>query len=302
MTHNQTIILLIWGGGLLGGLTNFFLFYKLDFQKKECWITFFKSILLSLCASVTVPLFLQIISNNLIDIPESGKYPDKNYFILAGFCVLAGFFSKRFLEDLYTKVKNLEQKSEDTKKELKDRANKDKEVDKKLSILEETMEDNIPTEIKDILLKNSSLSFKDGDAKKIIDSLLSAKYSFRTIQGIADATKIPQDKITKALNHLLEMGFAERKVSYKGVDLWRLLKYPIRIYSASYGTPGNLIDVTDRIQEMVSNGIYEGTVDPSTFRIPDPAYGIVKQLFLHYRIRGKETELIMQDGKTFRII
>lgn len=302
MTHNQIILTIIIGAGLLGGLTNFFRLYKLDYQKKECWINFAKAILMSLCASLTVPLFLQTISSNLIDFPETGKYPDKNYFIIAGFCVIAAFFSKRFLEDLYDKVNNLEKKTDETKKELQDTVKRAKEVDKKVGDIEESMEDNIPTDIKDTLMKNSSLSLIEDDAQKIITVLFSSKYSFRTISGIQKATSITEDKIKKALEHLLEMGFAERKVSYKGTDLWRLLIYPIRIYSASYGVPGNLLDVTDRIRELVSNGVNEGPVDPSTFRVPDPAWGVVKYLRIHCRIRGKETELSFKDGQTFKII
>jgi hypothetical protein len=97
------------------------------------------------------------------------------------------------------------------------------------------------------------------------------------------------------------MGFAERRVNYKGIDIWRLLKYPIKIYSASYGIPGSLADVTMQIQQMVANGVYEGKVLPSTFRVIDPAPYVAKTLKVHCRIRGKETELAFVDGETFRI-
>ena len=115
MTHTQIIIGIIIAAGLLGGITNFLLLYKLTYTNKESWLNFLKSISLSLCASFTVPLFLQIISNNLLEIQKDSPFPDKNYFVLLGFCVLAAFYSKRFLEDLYSKVNKAEQKAEEAK-------------------------------------------------------------------------------------------------------------------------------------------------------------------------------------------
>ncbi|MDX2048550.1 MAG: YEATS-associated helix-containing protein [Chitinophagaceae bacterium] len=302
MTHIQLLITIIIGAGLLGGLTNYFLAFKLDYKKTECWINFAKSMLLSLCASITVPLFLQILSNNLIDEPSSGSLPSKNYFILAGFCVIAAIFSKRFLEDLYSKVKNLEKKTAENEKEIQDNVRKTKNVDKKVGDLEETMEDVIPTDIKDTLIANRSLSLTDELSQKLISSLYSSKYSFRTVQGISGETGMNSEEIQKILLFLSEMGFAEKKVNYKGVDIWRLLKYPIKIYSASYGVPGSIVDVTMQIQQLVANGVYEGVVLPSTLRVSDPAPNLAKTLKIHCRIRGRETELSFIDGEKFRIL
>ena len=309
MTHTQIIIIIIVGAGLLGGLTNFFLLYKLDYKTKECWINFFKSIFLSLCASLTVPLFLQIISNNLIDIPENGKYPDKNYFVLTGFCVLAAFYSKRFLEDVYSKLNKLEKKVEETKQEttntLESVTQRTETVIKKVEDLEESTEeiesDNIPTEIKDSIVKYKSGVLAEIELEKIVQSLVSNKYSFRTISGINKDTEIDKERVKKILDHLVDHGFAEKKVGSNGKDFWRILKYPIRIYSATYLWPNGQVDVTSQIKGLVLKGIYQGTVSPSTFGIPDPIHGTVKVLRIHCRIHGQEKELDFKDGQTFNI-
>jgi len=132
MTHTQTIIGIIIIAGLLGGFTNFLLLYNLTYKKKECWVSFFKSMFLGLCASITVPLFLQIIQTNLLDFPKDTTFQDKNYFVLFGFCVLAAIFSKTFLENLNSKVNKVEQKVDEVKKMSEEANDKAKENEKEI--------------------------------------------------------------------------------------------------------------------------------------------------------------------------
>lgn len=56
----------------------------------------------------------QVLPNTLMDISQG--MPPKNYFVLAGLCVLAAYFSKRFLEDLYDKINNIEKKTDNIEK------------------------------------------------------------------------------------------------------------------------------------------------------------------------------------------
>src|ERR1700680_3611262 len=100
MCSTLIVILIILGAGILGGVTNYFLIYEFSSEQvseplisEKRWVNFWKSVLVSLCAAITVPLFLQIISNNLLQEQANGTLPTKNYFILAGFCILAAFFS-----------------------------------------------------------------------------------------------------------------------------------------------------------------------------------------------------------------
>jgi DNA-binding transcriptional regulator GbsR (MarR family) len=299
------IVAIIIGAGILGGITNFLMLFDNDLKSKELRIKFFASLFLSLCASTTVPLFLQILSNNILD-----QLSFKNSLIFAGFCILASFFSKRFLEDVYAKVQNLEKKVDDqkreTKKELQDSNRQTEAVNKKVEDLEESIEeseyDNIPTEIKDAITSNNTFSFSSSDLENLITALFSAKYSSRTIGGISKETGIDKDKIKEVMEHLQEYGFAERKVAYNGKDLWRILKQPVKIYSANYGITGKFVDVTSKIKELVANKIFDGPVSPSFLGVEDPAFGMPKILKIHCRIHGKETELSFADGHTFKII
>jgi hypothetical protein len=211
MTPPQIIITIIVAAGLLGGLTNFFLFYNFDNNKKECWISFLKTIFLSICASVTVPLFLQIISNNLLDISNGSPFPYKNYF-LAGFCVLAAFYSKRFLDDLYAKVNKAEMKAEEAKQIAENAEQKNQEIDDVESIINEINLDRT--------LINE---YSENDIKKIVRAILESKYTYRTIAGIEKATEIQEETIKVILELLKNAGFAESKKNKRGNDIWKII-------------------------------------------------------------------------------
>lgn len=75
----------------------------------------------------------------------------------------------------------------------------------------------------------------------------------------------------------------------------------IIVLSATYEWPAGQVDVTAKVKEMVSNAIFTLVVAPSTFGIPDPAYGIVKTLKVHCKIDGEEREFIKKDGERFNL-
>ena len=75
----------------------------------------------------------------------------------------------------------------------------------------------------------------------------------------------------------------------------------ILILSATYEWPNGQEDVTKQIKEFVEKGIITIVVDPATFQIKDPAYGVVKTLSIHCKINGQERVLIKKDGERFRI-
>jgi nucleoside phosphorylase len=75
----------------------------------------------------------------------------------------------------------------------------------------------------------------------------------------------------------------------------------ILILSATYEWNGGQVDVTKQLKEFIDKEIYTIIVDPSTFGIKDPAWGIRKTLKIHCKIDGKETEFSKKDGERFKI-
>jgi len=214
--HIETLISIIFICGLLGGITNFLLFYNLQLKSTEKWLYFLKSIFLGLCASISVPLFLQIISNNLLEINNSDIFPEKNYFILAGFCIIASFYSKRFLDDLYSKVT----KAEKTAEEAKVNSVQAKEI------AEKTLENNQETEDVEYILEkdlNINSKYKFEEFAKVINAILDSKYTYRTISGISKVTEFEKDKVIELLDYLQLQGLAEYKLNKAGHKLWRIV-------------------------------------------------------------------------------
>ncbi|TDO25754.1 YEATS-associated helix-containing protein [Sediminibacterium goheungense] len=215
MSHTSIIILIIFLSGILGGLTNFFLAYDLQFSRKECLIFFFKTLLLSLCASITVPLFLQIISNNLLDAQPNTPYPLKSYLILAGFCILAAFYSKRFLEDLYDRVKRVEAKAE--------------KAEKTVEMLEASSQEteNISNLLTDeVQLRNSeNIPYNNDQAFDVITAIYESKFTWRTVSGIAKDTKskLSENQVLEILKFLKKENIVTSRISKNGTEVWRIV-------------------------------------------------------------------------------
>ncbi|GHN02515.1 hypothetical protein WSM22_40040 [Cytophagales bacterium WSM2-2] len=73
------------------------------------------------------------------------------------------------------------------------------------------------------------------------------------------------------------------------------------ILSATYEWSKGQVDVTPKVKELASQGIYSATVDPSTFGISDPAPKQKKSLKLHYKIAGREKSHSFEEKSNYTI-
>jgi hypothetical protein len=219
MSNTLIVILIILGAGILGGITNYFLIYEFSNDQlseplisEKRSVNFWKSVLVSLCSAITVPLFLQIISNNLLEAQANGNLPTKNYFILAGFCILAAFFSKRFLEDLYAKINKAEQKAENARSKIDQFEEEKKELDNVGGTLSSRRR-----------ITQESGQIPEADQEKVMKAILDSPYSYRTVKGISKQIGLPEDKVSSILNLLQKDGIAEKRMNKEKVEVWRIL-------------------------------------------------------------------------------
>lgn len=75
----------------------------------------------------------------------------------------------------------------------------------------------------------------------------------------------------------------------------------LQITKAQYGYAGNFTDVTDALQNQVSNGSINIKVGPSAVGIPDPNPNKQKTLEVEYTINGSSNSQSLVDGKTFKV-
>ncbi|MBW2248991.1 MAG: hypothetical protein JRF62_17810 [Deltaproteobacteria bacterium] len=83
--------------GILGGLVNFFLS---EYHKPSAWKAVIGDCLLGIVSALTVPLFLNMVSSNLLTVAH--KKP-VNLFIFNGLCLLFALFSCRLKENVLHK-------------------------------------------------------------------------------------------------------------------------------------------------------------------------------------------------------
>ena len=84
--------------GILGGIANYFVAER---HAEFAWRDLFKYAVLGVVTALIVPLFLNMISSNLLDLARTRPI---NLFVFAGFCLIAVLFARRFLESLSARL------------------------------------------------------------------------------------------------------------------------------------------------------------------------------------------------------
>lgn len=205
MIMNQTLLitLLMLSAGLLGGITNYF---RAEEDKNKL-SSFFKNILMGISSALLIPLFLNMISSNLLK--ESSEDSSK-LFILFGFCLIASLSSKAFIQTisdrLLNEVKKTKEKMEDIEKDVAPIISKETEA--------EGGEDTRS------LFQLRAFSF-DEESKKVLSSLSSSKYSWRSLPGITKETGLPEKNVLNSLDWLSTNRLVV-KTNGKNGTLWGL--------------------------------------------------------------------------------
>jgi len=117
MDYNLQITLLMVGAGLLGGITNFF---RIESDKKNL-AALFGNMLMGISAALLIPLFLNMISSNLI---KESTSDNSKLFILFGFCLIASLSSKAFIQTISERVLNEVKKTKEKERGEMPRANR----------------------------------------------------------------------------------------------------------------------------------------------------------------------------------
>src|SRR6266849_838261 len=97
------LIAVMLAAGMVGGLLNYYMTQSADPEHTSI----LKSLLAGICASFLVPLFLNMISSNLIDAIRGGANASSDVsklFVFAGFCLIAAISSSAFIRTLSDRV------------------------------------------------------------------------------------------------------------------------------------------------------------------------------------------------------
>jgi len=208
---------IILGAGILGGTANFFM-------EQANGAGFRKSVLLGLTAAATVPLFLKTVSSSLMD--DALKGDKVSYFVFFGFCTVAAIFSSKFLQSLADKLIQ----------DLQDVKQKQSELTETTDVL--VAQNSDPAEVapppQSVSSGSEFESFNKStqeaissppisDEQKVLNTLQTGKFAFRTAEGIAQDSGLDPGTVLGKLNELQAQGKVKQtKRARDGVMVWSL--------------------------------------------------------------------------------
>lgn len=212
------IIMIIIGTGILGGITQSIL----NNDNEDYWKQKLpKGLFLGITASFLTPLFLNMISSDLLDKLKSDNFA---YLEFVGLCLVLAVFSRKFIESIGDKVlKGVAQANEKADKALKETddlqdnfyfmASKESEMEDEDSIKEVTLtgNDDFSNQVNDDLINT-------------IKALTNPKYSFRTAKNIAKETGVGIIITESLLSTMEKFGIVKKVESKNKTALWGLTK------------------------------------------------------------------------------
>ncbi|MFZ5645894.1 MAG: YEATS-associated helix-containing protein [Bacillota bacterium] len=204
--HFGVLIITMIGMGVLGGIINYYINNspkkKYEENTREEII---KSVIIGIGASFLVPLFLNMISSNLL--PETNDNYNKT-LVFAGFCLIAAITSKTFINSMTERVlKQAEEASEAAKKAEKSVQVMKKNIDPILA--KETEQEESEEKITD---EQINVGEDDTDEIKIMKALVYGRYIYRSLSGISKCTKVTKERINEKLNELIAKGLVAQIV------------------------------------------------------------------------------------------
>ena len=204
------LLAIMIAAGLLGGAVNHFLSQETNPGQKYLG----RSLWVGMAASFMVPLFLNMISSNLIDsIRGNATTPgDKSkLFVFAGFCLVAAISSRAFIRTLPDRV--LREAKEAKEQALEAKAEVAEVQSSIEPIVEKETESESPSELVSAAAAEPSL---EADEKTVLQVLANGKYALRTLNGIAKETNLEKNKVGQLLHDLGKKSLVAMRLSDKG--------------------------------------------------------------------------------------
>jgi hypothetical protein len=191
--------------GLLGGLANYL---NDDNEGRDVW----KSLVLGVVATISIPLFLKIVDSSLI---AGGKIDDYSLLVFAGFCILAAYYSAKFLEGLSNRI------LQDLQKKVEETDQKASQAAEKTDFLVETQMSNPAEEGEAERAKSVDYENLAGAAEMGPREKVEAAFGnhLHTLDSLVEKTGMSTDEVQKQLETLLKAGKV-RRIEHRGAEVF----------------------------------------------------------------------------------
>jgi DNA-binding MarR family transcriptional regulator len=212
MNHPLILTSIIVSCGIFGGLVTYF---RIATEFKDSTFVFVKSLLTGLAASALVPLFLKMISSDLL---ATSQKENLDYFVVGGFCLISAIFSSKFIDSIGEKIIN---QIDQVSKEVK-------EVKNELETA--TTEE----ELKELPESREQYIKLDFDEKEVLNKIYKSKYIYRSISGLASETFLSKEIVKTILTGLESKNLVKKSLRKNNSYKWRLTDDGREIVAESY--------------------------------------------------------------------
>lgn len=197
MNDEWLVLFIIIVSGGLGGLANYL---TTDIEANEV-MPLVKRVTVGAIAAVVVPAFLSLISSSTL----KDVMNPTDYFVFAGYCLLAGFSSKAFLtsmsKGLVDRLKVVEERQSTLESEVDPILEKETELD-----------DDEAMEVK-------ALNLTEID-QIVLGALGNPKYTRRYLKGIVAETNLDKQEALVSLDKLKAMELVRHKTNNNSELFW----------------------------------------------------------------------------------
>ncbi|MWC27117.1 YEATS-associated helix-containing protein [Paenibacillus sp. MMS18-CY102] len=209
MDHGIILILIMIAAGLVGGAVS----YVLPLAKpgsppllKDRGL--YQSMLIGIAASFMVPLFLKLISSDLLSADQLGKggFDASNDLVFAGFCLMAAISSRKFIELLTNNAL-------ETLSHKVDQANRAADA-----VADSLTEDSAgANNAAGPAFRALMLQPEEENRANVLYALASSSFTFRTPEGICGDCHLDDATVNKVLASLLTEKLVEQTLRPQGV-------------------------------------------------------------------------------------
>lgn len=200
--HLLIILGILTVAGVLGGIANFFLRDRQVEPEGRDWL---KYPVLGLVAALTVPLFLNMISSNLL---EGARTRPVDFFVLAGFCLIYVVASRRLFENMANK---LLAQLDLVKGDLRQLQERKPEV-----VVQEVVQAPAPEAVAKEIPKEA-LSYNDVE---LLRAIAEENYVYGNLAGLAERTGLGRDLISQRLTVMKNQGIIETRINERNMLHW----------------------------------------------------------------------------------
>ena len=207
-SYMLVVLLIMVAAGILGGIANYYLSERQNDSGRGDWGKF---LILGVIAALTVPLFLNMISSNLL---EAARTRPVDFFVFAGFCLIYVVISRRFFENVVNKLMG---QMDQVRREMGQIKQQRQEMALPPVVMREEPAPVAEAPVAKPEVIKESLSYNDIE---ILRALSEDSYVYGNLVGITDKTGLARDLVSTRLTVMKNLGVIETRISDKNVLHW----------------------------------------------------------------------------------